>query len=161
MCFLSGRPENLNVVNTQRSSALDVVEARLTLQQYDDVAGLATHPLDVTLSYDPADPFAVTATLHGEPGPVRWSFARELLADGMFEPAGDGDVHVWPCVDAWGTAVVMLELSSPDGQFLGHMTTREVAPFVRRMLAVVPLGSEADHLDLDALVELLVGPAAG
>ena len=61
MCLLSGRPENLNAVNTQRSSALDVVEARLTLQQYDDVAGLATHPLEVTLSYDPADPVAVAA----------------------------------------------------------------------------------------------------
>ena len=129
------------------------------MQQFDDVAGLATRPLDVTFSYDPADPFAVSMTVHVEPGPVRWTFSRDLLAEGVYEPTGDGDVHVWPCLDTTGASVVMLELSSPDGEFLGELATRDVVPFVRTMLAVVPRGSEPDQLDLDALVEKLVGPA--
>lgn len=145
-------------MNTQPTSALQVVATHLVMEQLDDVAGLTTHPLDVTLSYDPADPIALTLTLHVEPAPVRWTFARELLTDGMFEPTGDGDVCVWPCLDLTGASVVMLELTSPSGEFLGRLATRDVAPFVRRMLAVVPLGSESDQLDLDALVERLVAP---
>ena len=63
-----------------------------------DSTGAAT-PLETELSYDPADPFAVTATFLTVAGQVRWTFGRDLLIGGLFEPTGDGDVHVWPCLD--------------------------------------------------------------
>jgi len=33
--------------------------------------------------YDPADPLAVTMVLESISGPVRWTFARELIAEGQ------------------------------------------------------------------------------
>ena len=143
----------------QRSPELQVLETQLTMEQLHDVAGLATRPLRVMFTYDPADPFAVTMTAHGVPAPVRWTFSRELLTEGVYEPTGDGDVHVWPCLDVLGASVVMLELSSPDGVFLGRLATRDIVPFLRDMLAGVPFGRETEQLDLDALVERLAGPA--
>ena len=63
-----------------------------------DSTGAAT-PLETELSYDPRDPFAVTATFLTVAGQVRWTFGRDLLIGGLYEPTGDGDVHVWPCLD--------------------------------------------------------------
>ena len=120
--------------------------------------GVGTVPLDVTLSYDAADPFAVTVILHAEPGAVRWTFARDLLVDGMFAPAGleDGDVYVWPCLADGQVAVVVVELRSPTGEFMGQVATRDMGRFVDDMLGAVPLGSEADEVDLDAALERLL-----
>jgi hypothetical protein len=106
--------------------------------------------LEADLSYDPTDPFAVTAVFRTAAGPVAWTFGRELLVQGTYEPNGDGDVHVWPCLAADGAAVVIIELSSPEGQVLVQASSRDVARFVSAMLASVPLGAEARHVDLDA-----------
>ena len=141
----------------QQPSALHVIESHVTMERFVD-HGVGTVPLDVTLSYDPTDPFAVTVVLHAEDGAVRWIFARDLLVDGMFAPAGDedGDVYVWPCLDNAGVSVVIVELRSPSGELMGQVPTRDLGRFVRDMLGAVPLGSEADHVDLDAVVERLL-----
>jgi hypothetical protein len=109
-----------------------------------DVTGL-----EADFRYDPADPFAVTAVFKTGSGPVSWTFGRELLVHGAYEPTGDGDVHVWPCLSADGTAVVIVELSSPEGQVLVQASSRDLAGFIGAMLASVPLGSEGDHVDVD------------
>jgi hypothetical protein len=114
--------------------------------------------LDVTLEYDPADPFAVNAALHAEPHPVRWTFARELLIDGAFEPTGAGDVLVWPSLDESGHAVVVISLSSPWGEFMGQIQTQDILPFIQDMLTAVPSGKESASLDLDAAIEKLLTP---
>ena len=72
--------------------------------EFVDTEGLST-PLDAEFEYDPADPFAVSILFTDEPAPVRWTFARELLIEGFYEPTGDGDVHVWPCLNTEGAAV--------------------------------------------------------
>ena len=101
--------------------------------------------------YDPDDGCAVTMVLQTQSGPVHWTFARELLVDGQYEPTGDGDVHVWPCLSACGEAVVIVELESPAGETLLQFPTRAVQDFVMSSLETVPMGSE--KIDVDAWIE--------
>jgi hypothetical protein len=104
------------------------------------------------LSYDPRDPFAVSLVFRTQPRPVRWTFGRALLTDGLVEATGDGDVHVWPCLDDSGLAVVMVELCSPDGDVLVQLRSHDVVSFLDRTEAVVPTGQESDLLDVDAAI---------
>ncbi len=102
----------------------------------------------VEMGYDPADPFAMSFTFMTST-PVTWTFARDLIATGIYEPTGEGDVHVWPCLSTNGCAVVIVELSSNDGSIMIECGLREIAAFVRRMHTMVAPGTEADHLNLD------------
>jgi hypothetical protein len=106
--------------------------------------------------YDPADACAVTMVIQTMSGPVNWTFARELLVDGQYEPTGDGDVHVWPCLNTEGCAVVILELSSPSGEVLVQVGSRQLASFIQQMVAIVPVGSESTIVDLDAEIAQLL-----
>ena len=83
---------------------------------------------------------------------VRWTFGRDLLARGLYEPCGDGDVHVWPCLDAEGHAVVIIELCSPDGEALIQAKTGDLTTFVDKMCKAVKPGSESDHVNVDAAI---------
>jgi hypothetical protein len=112
--------------------------------------------LEGELVFDPADPFAVVMDLEAKSGSVVWTFARELLAEGLYEPVGTGDVQVWPCLSAAGEAVVIIELSSPDGMALLQAPSRVVREFVDRTLAIVPAGQEGLHLGLDSLISQLL-----
>lgn len=70
-------------------------------------------PVPARLGYRSDDPFAVHVTFHiGSDHPVHWTFARELLVEGVFRPCGHGDVRVWPTKVA-GRGVVVMALSSP------------------------------------------------
>lgn len=103
--------------------------------------------LPAEFHYDPADPLAVSMLVESIAGPVRWTFARELVLNGQFEPTGDGDVHVWPCLDNSGAAVVIVELQSVAGVTLLQFPSRAVHEFVSASLATVPEGTE--QLDID------------
>jgi hypothetical protein len=123
--------------------------------EFVDTEGLST-PLDAEFEFNPADPFAVSILFTDEPTPVRWTFARDLLIEGFYEPTGDGDVHVWPCLNTEGAAVVILELSSPSGEVLVQVSSRSVATFIRQMVTMVPQGAESGLVDLDAEIEQLL-----
>lgn len=118
--------------------------------------GGQTMTLPGELGYTSVDPYAVTTTFRTAGGDVVWTFARDLMVRGLTTPAGDGDVHVWPCLDAEGQAVVIIELHSPDGELLVQVATKDVYRFVNRTLAAVPLGTEGEHLDLDMLIGQLM-----
>lgn len=133
------------------------VSQPLTLELI-DATGTAT-PIDAELQYDPHDPYAVTTVFITGRSHVRWTFGRELLAAGLHEPSGDGDVHVWPCLDAEGRAVVIIELSSPDGEALVQARTGDLSAFVERMNRAVAPGSESEHLDLDATITAILDAA--
>ncbi len=105
--------------------------------------------LEADLVFDPADPFAVTMVFRTGVQEVRWTFGRDLLVEGLYEPTGDGDVHVWPCLSSNGSAVVIVELCSPDGELLVQAGSRQVNTFVGKMLAAVPDGHEAAFVDFD------------
>ncbi len=138
----------------QKQITAQAITEQLQLE-FVDTEGLST-PLVAEFEYNPADPFAVSILFTDEPAPVRWTFARELLIEGFYEPTGDGDVHVWPCLNSEGSAVVILELSSPSGEVLVQISSRELSNFIHQMVAMVPPGSEDSMIDLDAEIGQLL-----
>ena len=120
-----------------------------------DPTGAVT-PIEAELHYDPRDPYAVTTVFMTGTSQVRWTFGRELLSEGLYEPTGDGDVHVWPCLDSEGRAVVIIELCSPDGEALVQARTGDLSSFVERMNAAVEPGNESDHFDMDATITAIL-----
>ncbi len=120
-----------------------------------DASGAAT-PLAAELRYHNSDPYAIAACFNtGDI--VQWVFARDLLAEGLYEPTGDGDVHVWPCLDARGRSVTIIELSSPDGEALMQARSDEVCEFLRRTEDLVPSGTESAHIDVEDVIGRLLG----
>jgi hypothetical protein len=136
-----------------RNSAVTAVTQVVTLELI-DAAGAAT-PLQTKLSYDPRDPFAMSATFLTVGGDVRWTFGRDLLVGGLLEPTGDGDVHVWPCSDNDAHPVVIIELCSPDGEALVQARTADIVAFVEKMTVAVPLGAESANLDIDGAINAI------
>ena len=124
-----------------------------------DSSGAST-PLETELSYNPRDPFAMTATFLTVAGNVRWTFGRDLLIGGLYEPTGDGDVHVWPCLDNQAHSVVIIELCSPDGEALVQARTVDITAFVEQMTTAVPLGEETSYLDVDAAISAIFADEA-
>lgn len=115
-----------------------------------------TETMGGELRYSTADPYAVTLVVQTRKGPVGWTFSRDLLAEGLYDPAGDGDVQVWPCLSTDASAVIVVELHAPGGDALLQTPSRAVAKFVDEMYAAVPAGTESSHLGLDALVAQLL-----
>lgn len=139
-------------MNTETST--ETITEAMSME-FVDMDGMST-PVQAEFAYDAADPFAVSILFKAEPAPVRWTFARDLLIEGFYEPTGDGDVHVWPCLSSEGTAVVIIELNSPDGEVLVQLSSRSVSAFNEQMLTIVPAGTELNHVDVDAeLTQLL------
>lgn len=130
----------------------------VTLELID--ANGASTPVEAELHYDPTDPYAVSTVFLTGHSPVRWTFGRELLAEGLYEPAGDGDVHVWPCLDCDGHAVVIIELCSPDGEALVQARTGDLSSFVERTTKAVPLGSETEYVDMNATISAILAAEA-
>ncbi|MGW4065857.1 SsgA family sporulation/cell division regulator [Amycolatopsis sp. NPDC004747] len=108
--------------------------------------GAGPRPVPAELEYDTLDPYAVAVVLHAGPSAVRWLFGRDLLADGLLARCGDGDVRIGPADDP---ALVLVELSSPDGAAVLEAPAKEIAAFLDRTYDVVPAGSESDWFDFD------------
>ena len=123
--------------------------------EFVDAQGTATS-LDADMVFDPADPYAVTMVFRTGAQEVHWTFGRELLIEGLYEPTGDGDVHVWPCLSSDGSAVVIIELCSPDGELLVQAPARNIHAFVAQMVSSVPEGHENSFVDLDSELALLL-----
>ena len=121
-------------------------------------------PLVADLTYDVADPFAVRigfrADGEDEPsGTEDWTFARQLLSDGIAERTGQGDVEVWPAQTDAGP-LVCLALSSPTGRAVFEVPLGGLVEFLSATYAVVPTGCESDMFDMDAEITLLLGSDA-
>ncbi|HEV7212257.1 MAG TPA: SsgA family sporulation/cell division regulator [Blastococcus sp.] len=116
------------------------------------------------LRYDPSDPFAVriafgdvgdeNGSVDADGGGIAWLVSRELLLSGLDQPAGDGDVRVWPASAA--TDVLFLHLRAPSGEALFELSRATVAAFLRQTESLVPAGSESDLLDLDDELQMLL-----
>ncbi len=126
----------------------------LTLELIDATG--AARPLEADLAYDTRDPYAVVACFGSPATRVCWVFGRSLLERGLFEPTGEGDIHIWPCLDSYGRAVTIIELSSPDGVALMQANSNQVSDFLRETETLVPFGAEGLHTDVDrAIAQLL------
>lgn len=116
-------------------------------------------PVRSGLSYDAADPYAVRVTFHTGSGAqadvVDWTFARQLLTDGVTAPAGQGDVQVWPSTST-GQPVICLSLCSPSGKALFEVPLRELVDFLTMTYKAVPTGGESAHVDVDSEFALLL-----
>ncbi len=104
-------------------------------------------------SYVHTDPYAVQVCFHVTPAwKVRWTFARELLDQGMKAAVGHGDVRIAPVEPSMGE-YFSIELDSP----YGHARLEGHAPPVEAWIATtyeaVPAGSETALLDLDRFFE--------
>lgn len=118
--------------------------------------GDGTISLPVVLHYDVTDPYAVHATFRtGQGEGVSWVFARDLLTHGVHQPAGDGDVRVWPSWSS-GSEVIFIGLTSPDGEALLQAPTRQLVDFLGSSYALCPEGQECEHLDLDRAIDALL-----
>ncbi|GGX97662.1 SsgA family sporulation/cell division regulator [Streptomyces fructofermentans] len=131
-----------------------VVERELELQLI--LSPERSIPVPARLGYRTDDPYAVHMTFHiGTDHPVNWTFARELFVEGVFRPCGHGDVRVWP-TKVGGRSVVLMALSSPDGDALLEAPSTQVSAWLERTLRAVPPGSETEQLGIDdGLAELL------
>lgn len=115
----------------------------------------ASLPVRASVRYHQSDPYAVTVEFHTGEEPVVWTFARQLLTDGVASSVGAGDVRVWPSREG-GERLVCISLSSPSGQALFEAPLGDVMSFLTRTYELVPTGTEADHLDLEAELALLL-----
>lgn len=123
------------------------------------VPGTPSLPVRAELRYDVGDPYAVSIGFHtgatGASDVVEWTFARQLLGDGVSAPVGEGDVQVWPS-STEGDPAICLSLSSPSGRALFEVPLAGLVEFLTQTYAAVPTGSEADHVDVDAELALLL-----
>ena len=134
----------------QPTEVVAQVELRLV------VPGSASVRVPARLCYDVADPYAVRVAFQAAPDRVvEWTFARQLLTDGVSAPAGEGDVRVWPAHLA-ATQTVCLSLTSPSGQALFEASLATIVEFLTASYVAVPTGCESDYIDLDHELALLL-----
>jgi hypothetical protein len=132
----------------------DLVTTDLSLHLV--VPGGAALPVGAGFRYDAADPYAVHVAFHtGNDEIVEWTFARQLLVEGVTHPVGEGDVQVWPSADD-RSRTVCLSLTSPSGSALFEIPLPGLVEFLTRTYTAVPTGSETDFVDIDAELALLV-----
>ncbi|MEU9386888.1 SsgA family sporulation/cell division regulator [Streptomyces sp. NPDC048279] len=113
-------------------------------------------PVPARLLYRSDDPYAVHVSFHvTSDSPVHWTFARDLLVEGVFRPCGHGDVRVWT-TKAEGRSVVLMALSSPDGDALLEAPVPQVSAWLERTLRVVPPGTEGGRLGIDDALDQLL-----
>jgi hypothetical protein len=111
--------------------------------------------LAAELRYDTADPFAVTLTIGVDcPKPVVWIFARDLLAEGIGVPVGEGDITVEPATDVAGEQVRITLATDCLATLLAPRDA--VTEFLGESYARVPTGTESDQIDLDAEIATLL-----
>ena len=108
------------------------------------------------LRYDPSDPFAVSLAIGTECGePVIWTFARDLLADGVKEPAGEGDITIEPASDLDSRE---LRITLATDSLATLLAPRDrVVEFLVEAFTVLPSGAEFDTIDFDAEISALLG----
>ncbi|WP_410608411.1 SsgA family sporulation/cell division regulator [Amycolatopsis sp. lyj-109] len=136
------------------SSEYTVIKAILVLEVRSTGGGATS--LRADLGYDSREPYAVALTLHTGRGPVEWLVARDLLVDGLREPAGLGDVRVAPGADP---AVTVVELRSPSGHVVLDADTAELVDFLYRTCEALPRGQESRAFDFDReLAKLIHAP---
>ncbi|MGW1496137.1 SsgA family sporulation/cell division regulator [Streptomyces sp. NPDC002402] len=125
---------------------------RMTLVTEQDVRV----PVPVRLYYLSADPYAVQLSFDVSPDEVvRWTFARELLAQGMTAPAGIGDVKITP-IGATQDPSFSIELEAPEGLARLEGLVAPVKSWLDKTYEAVPAGSEADAIDIDSILEELL-----
>ena len=107
-------------------------------------------PVVTRWTYSVADPFAVTLGVRTRGDRfVEWLVARDLVIGALREPTGCGDVRMSP-QHVQGYDIVEIEIRSTDGRAVLEVDRDLLREFVDASTALVPVGDEAAHMDLDA-----------
>ena len=108
-------------------------------------------PITARFTYQLTDPYAVTAVFTTREGDSEWTFARDLLSDGLLQPSGVGDVHVAPS----GAGQLHLDLFSPEGSVRLSCDCTLITSFMDQVYALIPEGEEPSYVQMDTwLAEL-------
>ncbi|HZJ07356.1 MAG TPA: SsgA family sporulation/cell division regulator [Nocardioidaceae bacterium] len=127
----------------------------VTLEAIESSGAAAT--IQAELRYDAAHPYAVTTVFMTSRGRVRWTFSRDLLSEGLIAPCGEGDVHMWSCLDADRRPVMIIGLRSPEGEAFVQAKRADITRFLGRTHAIVAIGCELQHLNIDTAIGALLG----
>ena len=107
-------------------------------------------PVVTRWTYTSADPFAVTLGVRARSDRfVEWLVARDLVVDALRGPAGCGDIRTSP-QRVQGYEVGEIEIRASDGRAVLEVDRDLLTEFVDATTALVPLGRESAHMDLDA-----------
>lgn len=110
----------------------------------------------VRLYYRDTDPYAVQFSFDVTPDQVvRWTFARDLLAQGITTPAGLGDVKITP-VGPLQDRSLSIELESPDGYARLEGAAAPIQEWLDKTYAAVAAGQESKAVDIDSFLEELL-----
>lgn len=106
-------------------------------------------------SYGGGDPYAVQVEFLNGPSVVaRWHFDRQMLAEGLQRPVGEGDVAFRPHKGA-GFDELRVDLvgrsADRDGRAVLFVDARALTGFLEQTYAVIGAGEE--FLDLDRLLD--------
>ncbi|MGW0777515.1 SsgA family sporulation/cell division regulator [Streptomyces sp. NPDC002835] len=117
-----------------------------------------TVPVRACLAYSADDPYTVYLDSHTDAKtPVTWALSRELLTTGTKRRAGAGDVLVYPGSDADSVYLLLADRGTGTGDALLRAQASDVEAFLRWSERIVPPGRESEYLDMDALIEQLLG----
>lgn len=110
----------------------------------------------VRLYYMDTDPYAVQVSFDVTPDQVvRWTFARDLLAQGITTPAGLGDVKITP-VGPLQNRSLSIELESPAGYARLEVAAAPIKEWLDKTYAAVAAGQESKAVDIDSLLDELL-----
>jgi len=102
-----------------------------------------TAPVETELLYRADDPFAVTMRFHAGGAVASWIMGRDLLAEGLTGPAGEGDVRLRP--DA--ARSLELELVSDRHVTVFRLPSGTLRKFLDATYRLVPAGTERFDAD--------------
>jgi hypothetical protein len=110
-------------------------------------------PVLTRWTYTAADPFAVAlSVLTSNDRWVDWLVAREVVADSLVVPAGEGDIRMSPR-EVQGYDIVEIEIRSTGGRAVLEVDRDLLRYFVDATTAVVAIGHESEWVDLDEEIE--------
>lgn len=113
------------------------------------------------LSWTAEAPFTVTLVFPGRTGTPLWVFSRELLEQGLYEPAGLGDVRCAVVGNTYTiTLVGVVNGHQPAATLDLDLTLTSVTDFLAETQTVVPYGAESHWVDLDSKLAQLLNDAA-
>jgi hypothetical protein len=118
-------------------------------------------PVVTRWTYRAADPFAVTLGVRARGDRfVEWLVARDLVIESLTGPTGCGDVRMSP-QQVQGYDIVEIEIRSTDGRAVLEVDRDMLRAFDVDAVALVPVGEEAAHMDLDKEILKITRSCAG
>src|SRR4051794_18115501 len=107
------------------------------------LTGIGMTPSVCRLRYESSDPYPAALSTDTGAGVRTWTFARSLLAEGLFGHSGLGEVRVWR-VQSCRDGLVAIALGNPGRAVHIYVPLEPLQAFVAAMHQTVPAGRELD-----------------